>query len=245
MDVGSDGALTDPSKLAQGSAAWLAWRGLGIGASDAPAVVEASPWTTRFQLWAQKSGLLEAPEPHIMSAVAMRRGTELEPVARALYIERTGIQIEPATMTHATHGFIRCSLDGWNAQTRHVVEIKCPGKADLLSARKGKIPTKYSWQLAHQCIVADPLTVDYVTFDGKQELIVIPFERDREKEEFLLKELLAFWDLVQTKQPPPISVKDLRETAKSLLKQMGKLAQTVKAVDLISSLMSDEDVIDL
>ena len=42
--------------------AWLAGRRNGIGASDAPAALGISPFKSRGDLWAEKTGLVEPPD---------------------------------------------------------------------------------------------------------------------------------------------------------------------------------------
>ncbi len=49
-------------------------RSRGIGASEVPAILGLSPWTTAWDVWASKRGLLEPREPN----AAMQAGTILE-----------------------------------------------------------------------------------------------------------------------------------------------------------------------
>ena len=146
--------------LTQNSKDWFAWRKKGLGASDAPIVMNDSPWTSRFMLWAMKTDLLQAPEPEIYSAVAMRRGHDLEPIARAAYMKQTGILMTPITGIHDEHEFIRASLDGFNEDESKILEIKCPSKADHAQAKKGKTPSKYHAQLQHQYLVTGAKSLD-------------------------------------------------------------------------------------
>ena len=64
--------------LVQGSEQWLAHRRGLRNASESAAVLGISPWCTPYQLWLLKTG---RAEPNVN--VAMRRGTALEPAARA------------------------------------------------------------------------------------------------------------------------------------------------------------------
>lgn len=229
-------------ELEQGSKEWHKWRNMGLGASDAPAVMSVSPWTSRFELWSIKTGLLTPPEPHINSAIAMRRGQECEPKARELYIKQTGIQVEPITVEHKDYPFIRASLDGYNAETRHVLEIKTPGKTDWETAKKGKIPTKYKWQLAQQCMIVDALSCDYVTYDGKEQIIIVPYERNRDDEARLLSELISFWELVETRKAPSLELSDLDKIVQRLLKEADKLSQSAKALSLVTELLLESSL---
>lgn len=220
--------------LKQGSREWLNYRKGGIGASDAPAVMGESPWNTRFELWAYKTDRLQPPDSHPIAVAAMQRGQKLEPVARALYIERTGIQVEPANFEHPEFPFMRASLDGWNQDSKHILELKAPGKKDLAEARKGKIPKKYYWQLVQQMACADAETCDYVTFDGEDELTIIPFQRDKKAEKQLIEAVSQFWDLVQTNTPPDVDHNDLDRLVQRLKTEQERVAKSMDALYLLN-----------
>ena len=72
-------------KLVQGTPEWLAHRLKYRNASETPTVVGASPWQIPYQLWLERTGRGKRPV-----TAAMRRGTELEPAARAAYEKLTG-----------------------------------------------------------------------------------------------------------------------------------------------------------
>ena len=64
---------------------WLRARGAGIGASDAAAVLEISPWVSKVQLWEEKTG---RRKPKDLSGVpAVMRGIAEEPIIRAQFIQ--------------------------------------------------------------------------------------------------------------------------------------------------------------
>jgi putative phage-type endonuclease len=229
------------NNLAQGSKAWLEFRGTGLGASDASIVMGQSPWKTRFELWAEKTKMLQPAEPHVMAAVAMKRGTDLEPEARRLYnAANPGYLSKPINVEHPIHSFLRASLDGLSSGGKVVLEIKTPGKKDLEEAAKGKIPNKYFWQLVQQMmLVPDATHLDYVTFDGKKQIWITRFDRDEKAEKVLLKDMLMFWGLVQTKTPPLISHDDLHTAIKRLAKEQEKVIASMKAVTLLSELLKE------
>lgn len=236
--------MKSDSELKQGTAQWHKFRSKGIGASEAPSVLSVSPWTTRFELWTYKTGLLAPPEPHVNAAKAMQRGIDNEPIARKLYIEKTGINVEPVTAIHPEHDFIRASLDGWNEEKKHIIEIKVPGLEDLKKARKGQVPEKYRWQINQQFLVTDANTCDYVVYDGKEELIIIPVERNKADEEVLLAELIAFWELVETKTPPSIDEADIDRVVSRIKKEHEKLSKSLEALFILNELLLTKKVIE-
>lgn len=179
---------------------WLAWRQEGIGSSDAPAIMRASPWTSPFELWARKTNRI-APQP---TNSAMRRGLALEPVAREAYEELTGIEMPAARMEHPKRPFIRASFDGLNEKHGRVLEIKCPGRVDHLEARRGRIPKKYLWQCVHLLLVSGLPALDYFSWDGSTG-VTVSMKRQRALETRLMAAEIEFWQYVQLDEPPPVT----------------------------------------
>lgn len=186
---------------------WKAWRAKGIGASEAPIIMNVSPWRTRFQLWESKTGLV--PDTWEGNS-ATRRGQELEPKARAHYELTYGIEMPVVHVEHKEYPFIRASLDGYNEQQSIVLEIKCPGKDDHDLAKQGKVPEKYYPQLQHQLLASGAAKVHYYSFDEVSAHLVevLPNAEYCQK---LLNELIIFWGMVQTKQPPEFEDRDFKK----------------------------------
>jgi len=171
-------------ELDQQTDEWRAWRGKGIGASDAAAIMHASPFKTPFQLWLEKTGRVQ---PKAQTR-AMAHGNASEPVAREQFIKEQGIEIAPACFEYDDEPLIRASLDGWNEAERLVAEIKSPtsDERDHRKAKEGHIPEYYWIQMQHQMAVADAKRgIYYSWFDG--EGIAIPVKR---AEEYWFDELL-------------------------------------------------------
>src|SRR5258707_6935375 len=123
---------------------WYAWRSKGLGASDAPAILGASPWTSRFELWAYRTGLLPKPEFNAFALKAVERGNQLEPLACEVYEKMTGLSVQKnVNCEHDQYPFIRASLDGYIESNNTILEIKCPGKIDHAKAIEGENPDKY------------------------------------------------------------------------------------------------------
>lgn len=198
FEVRNQSEKTSASRKPVGSVSsisdWLAWRMKGIGGSDAPAVMGASPWCDPQKLWELKTGR-RAPDPQTFP---MRRGRNLEPVARELYEQMSGIEMPADTATHSQYDFLRASLDGINKNSGIVLEIKCPGKKDHAVALQGNIPEKYIWQLVHILMVTDLDTIDYFSYhpDAPKKGVIISFDRDRHLERMLLPKEMQFWENV-------------------------------------------------
>lgn len=219
----------------QGGKDWHAWRGTGLGASDAPAVMGVSPYQTRFELWAEKTGLLARQELNPFAVAAMRRGNELEPVARAKYEKEHagGVLFPPVSGEHDDFPEIRASLDGYNVDLNKFIEIKCPGKEDQSKARKGIVPDKYAVQMQVQFAVTGAESADYVSFDGKDELIVIPVKPDKKFQGEIIQSMREFWELVTNKTPPKTDVSEYGKVIQQMEKDLEKLTKGVNTLRVL------------
>jgi putative phage-type endonuclease len=149
----------DIMPFAQGSASWRAWRDQGIGASDAPAILGVSPWTTRADLLAQKLG--ERPPDNNF---AMRRGLALEPQIRA-HCEKIFEPFAPVCLQNHRYPWLIASLDGLNFDADLGLEIKCPNKKFHTQALDGILPHHYVPQLQHTFATCPSLKrIIYVSF---------------------------------------------------------------------------------
>ena len=114
--------------LEQGTDEWLQWRSEGVTATDVAAILELSPYSTAWSIWAEKKGI-KAPDdlsknPHV------QRGIAREPVARAIANQHTGTLFAPVCISHPSYPFLRASLDGYDAVSKTVLEIKVPSEGN-------------------------------------------------------------------------------------------------------------------
>jgi putative phage-type endonuclease len=192
-------------KLVQGSAEWHDHRRMHRNASETPIVLGVSPWTTPYQLWQQKLGLITPEINH-----AMLRGTELEPAARAAYERLTGLTMQPLVMVDGEYS---ASLDGLTLAGDRLVEIKCPlkGRDSTLwqAVQQRRLPEFYAWQVQHQLMVTRADIADVYVFDGT-EGVVFPVAPD----ESAWPRIRAAWDAfapyISEKQAPPLTDRDTR-----------------------------------
>jgi len=185
-------------ELKQNTPEWLAHRKNCIGASDIAAIIGVSPWITAFDLWEIKMGLKE-----VVQNAAMKRGQDMEEIARLSYIFLKGEHVAPVVLTHKERPFMIASLDGYNAEIPLAVEIKCGNKQDHLKAgKKGIIPDKYYPQLQHQIEVAGLDSIDYFSYYPDLDPVVIKVERNQEYIDNLLAREAEFYDCMLNFTPP-------------------------------------------
>lgn len=195
-------------QLEQRTTDWLDWRKKGIGASDAPIILGVSPWSTPFQLWEQKIGLVKKDG----SNWATQRGNELEPRARAQFELEQMAEFPAMLCEHAKYPWARASLDGFNQEQQAALEIKCPGREDHEKARAGQVPEKYFPQLQHQLFVTGAKCVFYYSYfevgPEQFEGVTLRVEPDLEYIKKMVAAEVAFWSCVEKKTPPPLSDRD-------------------------------------
>lgn len=190
----------------QNSPEWLEMRRNKIGASDAPVIMEVSPWKTPYQLWKEKLGI-ETERPQSKS---MERGLQMEESARQEFEKMTGLIVVPQVVQHPDYEWMIASLDGIDFTGKNIVEIKCPGKEDHQSALNGQIPFKYIPQLQHQLEVTGLEKGYYFSFDGQCGK-VIEIYRDDKYVEGLIKREKQFWMCVQNFEQPKLCDRDYLE----------------------------------
>ena len=189
--------------LVQGSEQWLAHRRSIRNASESAAVLGISPWMTPYQLWLHKTGRA-ATEAN----AAMRRGTALEPAARAAYEERTGHIMQPLVLQDGPYG---ASLDGMTLAGDLIVEIKVPyqGQASLLwrDVQCGQVPAHYAAQIQHQLMVSSATVAHLWVFDGTDGLLV-EVHRDQGQIDAICRAWDDFQVFLSEDRPPPLCKSD-------------------------------------
>ena len=203
--------------------------GRDFGGSDLPIIMETSPFKTPFQLWEEKLGLSTST-----GNFATQRGHELEPKARASFELHNDLEFHPMLAVHQTYEYCRASLDGYNLEHNAILEIKCPGKADHETALDGNIPEKYKAQLGWQLFVTGAVKGYYYSYDGEAG-VTVEVLPDQEYMEMLFVKATEFWNLVQTKTPPPLTDRDQVEIKEpslvNLAGQYAKLDDEIKALE--------------
>lgn len=196
-------------ELEQGTPEWLDFRKKHIGASDAPVIMNESPWKTPLKLWQEKLGLRQDKK----QTLAMKRGTDLEPIAREAYMKLTGHEVKPIVAVSLDRKMMSASYDGVTSDYKHAVEIKCPNKDDHALALEGKIPRKYLYQLLQQMLVLGIDHADYFSYANEKDVALVTLilkEVEREAEE-LIKQEEKFWSYVENMEEPPMQKRDLVE----------------------------------
>lgn len=155
-------------EVAQGSPEWLALRLGRVTASrvaDVVAKTKTGYSTSRANYAAELvcERLTGKPFEQFVNA-DMQRGTELEPIARAMYeLERDKSVRQVGFVIHPEMEMAGASPDG--LVDDGLIEIKCPRPHIHLDyIENGVAPSKYRAQMAWQCICTGRTWVDFVSY---------------------------------------------------------------------------------
>ncbi len=181
-------------EMEQGSAEWLSLRTSKITSSDAAVIMGVSPWKNINQLYEEKV----TQEIKKFVNDRMKRGTDLEPIARDLFSIQNGIDMFPRVVIR---DWAMTSLDGMSECGKYILEIKCPGEKDHALALAGKIPEYYIPQLQHHMFVTGLDFIYYYSFDGADGVTLV-VKRDDKYIEKMMEEEKKFYDCIMNKTPP-------------------------------------------
>ena len=116
----------------QGTPEWHAWRASGVTASEIAVVFGESPFKTRWQLWAEKSGLRQPDNLDLNPYV--RRGRRFEHLLRETVAADRKLGFFPACLEHEDFGILKASLDGID-RFRRPWEFKVPSEGKFAEVK--------------------------------------------------------------------------------------------------------------
>lgn len=175
----------------QGSPEWHEMRKNHLGASDAPVVMNMSPWKKPLDLWREKVALA-SPQT---TTGPMLYGMQEEPRALRWFNEIQGVLFVPCVHFHKKKDYLMASLDGYCHLNNEALEIKCPGKKDHELGLKGIVPEKYIAQLQHQIEVCGLDWIWYCSY-SRESQHYFKVARDQAFIDEMLEKEAEFWDCV-------------------------------------------------
>ena len=116
---------------------WLKYRQLGIGGSDAAAVLGISPFRTARDLYYDKLGIVTADDQ--VNRVALEIGILLEPLVATIFARKTGLKIfqRKFMYQHPQYPWMLADLD-------YLVELP-DGKLAILEIKTTNYNAKDKW----------------------------------------------------------------------------------------------------
>lgn len=189
----------------QGEPEWEEWRRMFVGASDAPVIMQDSPYKTPYRLFLEKAGL-EIPKVN----ASMTYGRNREAYVRDRYESESGYKVYPRCAVHSEIHWMIASFDGITLDKSWIVELKCANKEDHRIALEGRVPDKYWAQVQHQLEVANLERMHYVSFH-EGDLAIVDVERNPDYIERLIKTEFEFYEMVLTRTPPFLTDRDFQK----------------------------------
>lgn len=188
----------------------IAIRAHGLGASEAAAVLELSPYQQPIDVYLRKRGLAEEWTGNGATEV----GDALEDSLRALYTARTGRRMDRVglTLVHPEHPEILASPDGLSPDEDAGLEIKVVGlRMAHHWGEEGLDVPDYVDVQARQCMAVTGRSAWDVGRLIGTDFAVVRIERDLELEEEMLAALCAWWaDHIVANIPPAASDPDAK-----------------------------------
>lgn len=146
-------ALNKLSTVGMSREEWLECRRLGIGGSDAAAILGLNPYNSPYSVWADKVGLLPAKE----DTEAMKQGRDLENYVAERFCEATGAKVrrqnEIIQNPEYRYSFANIDRRITGAGIRAGLECKTCSPFRIDEFKDGMYPQEYYIQSLHYLAV--------------------------------------------------------------------------------------------
>lgn len=160
-------------QLIQGTAEWHALRSGHFTASEAPAMMGASPKVSRTELLKMKATGSEREFSDWVQRNLFDKGHEYEANARPIIEGLIGDELYPATGTKEVDGLpLLASFDGLTMLADVNFEHKMWNETLAQRVRERDLPDEYKWQMDQQMMLSGAEKTIFVVSDGTKENLV-------------------------------------------------------------------------
>lgn len=192
---------------------WLEARKKGIGASDSPSILGASPWGGPLSIWETKVGPLEETEE---MKEFQEWGHHLErPIAEQFAkkhdreLDIPGRRDEIVMYQSDEIPFILSTPDGFQTQKHRrepgTLQIKTTNQF-LMDHWKDGIPLYYQIQCQQELYVTEKTWGSIACLIGGQKMVSFDFERNDKFINAMILKLREFWEFVKHEIPPGVTL---------------------------------------
>lgn len=187
---------------------WLALRRQSIGGSDAGTICGYNPYSSKYALWAEKTGAME-PE-NIETKESVRVGNDLEDYVAKRFTEKTGIKVRKVNYTFRNdkYPFAHANIDRDIVGEDAGLEIKTTSNFEYIKlCESGEFPATWYCQMLHYMMVTEKKKWYLAVLCLGKGFYTFEIERTEaiEKEIRALAEIeKGFWAEVQSKNPPDV-----------------------------------------
>ena len=170
---------------------WLQWRRKGIGGSDAATVVGLNPYSSLYELWADKQGFLPDKE----DTEAMRTGRDLEQYVADRFCEATGKKVQklPYMYCHNEYPFITANVDRKIVGENAGLECKTTSPYNKTDFSDGNVQLSYLCQCWHYMNVMGYDRMYLAVLVLGKGFYWYTIDRDDKQQQALLDAEIDFW----------------------------------------------------
>lgn len=215
-------------KIKQNTSAWEEERLKRIGASESPIIMGISKYSTRLELFKEKTGQVVK---EYKGNFITDKGHRKEPIARGKFEFQCGKSYPDALGVHKDYPFIGASFDGLNPNDGDHIEIKFVGKKQFDSINDIKSFRKeyehYYCQMQHQSFITGK-DGTLVMINDDDQIKSLPVPIDIPYIENMVPHLIEFWNQVQTKTEPEKTKDDVLELPKDKAELMARYSTLIE-----------------
>ncbi|NLC40819.1 MAG: endonuclease [Clostridiaceae bacterium] len=195
---------------------WLKQRRLGIGGSDAAAIVGLDKYKSAFDVYADKLGL----KPEQPDNEAMRQGRDLEQYVAQRFMEATGKKVRRrnAILQHPEYPFMLANIDRWVVGEKAGLECKTTSVLNRTKFAQGEYTANYYVQCIHYMAVTGAERWYLAVLVLNKAFHIFEIERDEAEINALIEAEKDFWENHVMKQIPPAP--DGSEATSEIIKQL-------------------------
>lgn len=184
---------------------WLAARRLSVGASEAAAILNLSPWATPLSVYLEKTGVPRKES----NASYLAWGLRFQPVIAQIYADESGRELvtPPDLVRHPEWSFMHASMDYLTRTGQHLrpLEIKRVSPYYAKSwgpSQSADVPIYVNLQVQQQMACGDYGEADVAAFIGWDDLRCYTIQRDDAVISKLAEAEQEFMDRVDRQDPP-------------------------------------------
>lgn len=182
-----------------------------IGGSDVAAIMGLSPWMSAYELWELKTAEEPAVEDNSPAKQkVLERGKRLEPYVIEMIEAETGIFIQKRNQIYSyADSWIRAEIDfEFTLDTGEVANGEIKTVSPFAAKEWGEvgtdeIPLHYALQALWGQFVTGRKHTLVAALIGADDLRLYEVHYDAALVDEIYRRACAFWELVQTKTPPP------------------------------------------
>jgi putative phage-type endonuclease len=214
------------SKVGMTEEEWNNARRLGIGGSDAGAILGLNPYFSALQVYLDKRGQLPEKE----DTEAMRLGRDLEEYVAQRFVQEMAKRGEPKkvkncnfVLQHPEYPWMLANVDRLIVGENAVLECKTASAFNKTDFEDGNIPEQYYAQAMHYLAVLGAQCVYMCILQFGKEPFIFKIDRNEEDIKTLIAVEKSFWeDCVIRGVEPAVDGTIGSRTALSILHPEGK-----------------------